>query len=308
MPPEVHAIVYVHTSSEGLPWWQWVPLTFLGVWLGFKLVQGIVWLFGAPERRRFDRRVRAVRAAAPPPPYDEATVVAAAKRLWLATWPAWEAGDLRPLEPVADPGLLEDWNATLAGHRAHNRRFRAAVKRGPRVDHVGVVVRPEDDRDYVCVRIRGRLKTEFESPDGKRTRAWDPRYDYYWTLTRRDGDWIAFSVRDAEYGRRNILTEEISTPQMAAGRLAQALEDELRRRGAWEDAAPAEHVSGAFGAPDLSFTQWLERVLVPRLRAVAAGTLTLPGSSHVGTMAIRELGDDDPLVATLLAVDRLARA
>jgi uncharacterized protein YqcC (DUF446 family) len=67
-------------------------------------------------------------------------------------------------------------------------------------------------------------------------------------------------------------------------------------------------VRGAFGAPDLTFTQWLEHVLCPRLIAVAAGTEAPPAASNLSAKAVREFDgfdEADPIIETLLELDHL---
>jgi uncharacterized protein YqcC (DUF446 family) len=77
------------------------------------------------------------------------------------------------------------------------------------------------------------------------------------------------------------------------GILAAAIAAELRRLGWWPegvpDDAPAVEVMGAFGQPDMAFTEWLALVLVPRLREVASGQTEPPGASMVAAQAVREL-------------------
>jgi uncharacterized protein YqcC (DUF446 family) len=75
------------------------------------------------------------------------------------------------------------------------------------------------------------------------------------------------------------------------GRLADEIEAEMRRLGLWSaDPPPEDRVleGGAFGRDTVGFEQWIQVVLVARLRAVAAGELDPPTSSMVGTAAIRE--------------------
>lgn len=95
------------------------------------------------------------------------------------------------------------------------------------------------------------------------------------------------------------------------GAIADSLEAELRRLGCWGSPAPAGPVTGAFGQPDLAFTQWLEHVLVPRLREIAAGEAKPPGSSMVAAQAVREFDgwpEADGLIAVLQRLDDLVEA
>ena len=77
----------------------------------------------------------------------------------------------------------------------------------------------------------------------------------------------------------------------ALGRIADEIEAEMRRLRLWSDDPPSEERAlegGAFGQGTIAFEQWIQAVLVPRLRAVAAGEIDPPSSSMVGTQAIRE--------------------
>jgi uncharacterized protein YqcC (DUF446 family) len=102
----------------------------------------------------------------------------------------------------------------------------------------------------------------------------------------------------------------VSTEQY--GVLAAAIAAELHRLGWWPegvpDDAPAVEVFGAFGQPDMAFTDWLALVLVPRLRDVAGGQADAPTASMVATQAIRELDGEheaSDLISLLVDLDAL---
>jgi uncharacterized protein YqcC (DUF446 family) len=98
---------------------------------------------------------------------------------------------------------------------------------------------------------------------------------------------------------------------MSAGQLADRLEAELRRLGAWLDQPPTEDevlAGGAFGMASVAFETWIQVVLVERLRQVERGEMELPGSSSLAAHAVRELygaTDRDELIDLLRAVDDL---
>lgn len=100
-------------------------------------------------------------------------------------------------------------------------------------------------------------------------------------------------------------------PDPRYGRIAERIEAELRRSGAWTDAPPSEEdvvAEGAFGGGTVPFEQWVQVVLLRRLRQVAAGEIGAPRGSQVGVYAWRELGHDphrERLVELLQEVDRL---
>lgn len=98
-----------------------------------------------------------------------------------------------------------------------------------------------------------------------------------------------------------------------AADLADAIEAELKRLNQWMPEPPSEDevlAGGAFGMGSVPFVTWLQVVLVTRLRQVAAGTMELPSSSSIGTMAVREFDgapqDTDRLMHLIHEVDRLA--
>ena len=101
-------------------------------------------------------------------------------------------------------------------------------------------------------------------------------------------------------------------PDPRYGQLADAIEAELRASGAWNPSpAPFERIvsGGAFGAGAVPFEEWVQVVLLARLRAVAAGELGAPRRSEVGVYAHRAL-DGVPgrerLLDLMRAVDDLA--
>src|SRR3954454_226579 len=92
-------------------------------------------------------------------------------------------------------------------------------------------------------------------------------------------------------------------------RVADHIEAELRALGAWTapDQEPPPPV-GAFGAPNLSFSQWVQFTLLPRVRAIADGAAEPPAESNAGARAVREYDgydEADPLVSALLDLDKL---
>jgi uncharacterized protein YqcC (DUF446 family) len=71
----------------------------------------------------------------------------------------------------------------------------------------------------------------------------------------------------------------------------EAIEAELRRLGWWSEQPPAEDAlrePGPFGMRSLSPEQWLQFVLIPRVREAAAGANSFPRASNVAAWAVRE--------------------
>lgn len=87
-------------------------------------------------------------------------------------------------------------------------------------------------------------------------------------------------------------------------RFADEIEAELRALNAWQSdplARATIDAGGAFGQQTMAYTQWLQFVLVPRLREIAAGGMPVPPSSAVGTQSVREF-DTWPVAQGLTSV------
>ena len=69
--------------------------------------------------------------------------------------------------------------------------------------------------------------------------------------------------------------------------LADSLEAEMKRIGIWSDKdLSAVSPDGAFGGNSLTFEEWLQATLLPRLRSVD-GAGHHPKASHLATAAVR---------------------
>jgi uncharacterized protein YqcC (DUF446 family) len=102
-----------------------------------------------------------------------------------------------------------------------------------------------------------------------------------------------------------------STPDRAAVKaVIEAVEAEMRRIGVWDATQPADEQlaeAGAFGAPTMSFTQWLRWVFVPRVHELLESGAALPDHSAVATHATREWGFSPLPVDTAPLEDALRR-
>jgi len=96
-----------------------------------------------------------------------------------------------------------------------------------------------------------------------------------------------------------------------ASDLADQIEAELRNLGLWASHVPLSgRLASAFGADQLSFEEWLQAVLLPRLRD-AGNSEGLPKSSSLAVAGVRNF-DGIPNVERLLdllaKVDALAES
>jgi len=95
-----------------------------------------------------------------------------------------------------------------------------------------------------------------------------------------------------------------------AGEYADKIEQELRRLEVWQAEPPppeAFQSTRAFYGDTMSFYQWLQFVLIPRVRNVIATRGHFPPSSQVGAYAVRELDGCDEaseLITLLSSFDR----
>jgi uncharacterized protein YqcC (DUF446 family) len=95
-----------------------------------------------------------------------------------------------------------------------------------------------------------------------------------------------------------------------ASEYADKIERELRRLNVWQTDPPQEAAfqsKRAFFGDTMSFYQWLQFVLIPRVRNVVAARGQFPPKSQIGAYAVRELDGCDEaneLVTLLSAFDK----
>ena len=93
--------------------------------------------------------------------------------------------------------------------------------------------------------------------------------------------------------------------------LLQRLETELKRRGWWTPQPPSPEALAStrpFHVDTLAFEEWLQWILLPRLRALMDQGAPLPGSSAMapmGEVAWRHCRDEaGPVIELLAQIDR----
>ena len=106
--------------------------------------------------------------------------------------------------------------------------------------------------------------------------------------------------------------DEFDVYRLLASKAA-AIENELRRLKRWQDLPlPPEKFEdmGAFGSNTMTFEQWMQFVLLPRIEHIVRNKEELPTDSMLSTYALRQFdGDADAsnLIALLNDIDELAR-
>jgi uncharacterized protein YqcC (DUF446 family) len=99
-----------------------------------------------------------------------------------------------------------------------------------------------------------------------------------------------------------------------AGLKISEIESEMKRIGYWSpDPLPEEAYDfhEAFAIDTMAFTQWLQFILIPRVKQIIEQEDTFPTESMVGVQAVREFDGDDNashLVTMLSEFDDLFRA
>lgn len=89
------------------------------------------------------------------------------------------------------------------------------------------------------------------------------------------------------------------------GQLLRSLEAEMRRQDRWEARPPpseALHSVVPFAVDTLSFDQWLQWILLPRLHELLVRQLPLPTNCAIEPMAEEVYGPDDPAGARIVAI------
>lgn len=93
-------------------------------------------------------------------------------------------------------------------------------------------------------------------------------------------------------------------PYQQAASYADRIEAELRRIGTWQEQPPppeAFESRVAFFGDTMAFHQWLQFVLLERIRSTVAEQGNFPQRSQVGVYATREL-DGDPDGGALISL------
>jgi uncharacterized protein YqcC (DUF446 family) len=80
-----------------------------------------------------------------------------------------------------------------------------------------------------------------------------------------------------------------------AAELAAQIEAEMKAIGCWSEQALPESAYDfrqAFAMDTMAFSQWLQFILIPRVRQIIAAQDEFPSQSMVGVQAVREFDGD----------------
>src|SRR5215216_2503389 len=225
-------------SGEGDPFVAVVVLGLFGVLVLFLVLRS--GLYHRKVRRR-DLRVRTASAeAAEDDAYfaaDELELHAAA--LFRAAQMAWDARDRAALAKLVGPDLLVEWNRRLDNFDRKHWHNRVEVVAEPEVRYVGITNREDDAEDRAVVRITAKLRAYVEDGNGRRIMRKGEKDDEitleeYWTLARRDGQWMVQSIEQRAEGDHQLDEPIVASPWSDE----QSLEDEAVTELAAADALP----------------------------------------------------------------------
>ena len=81
-----------------------------------------------------------------------------------------------------------------------------------------------------------------------------------------------------------------ANPREVAAKIAE-IEEEMKRLGLWQEGPLREEqyeFRQAFAADTMTFTQWLQFILIPRVKEIIEAGGEFPSKSEVGAKAFRE--------------------
>ena len=225
-------------SGEGDPV---VGIVVIGVFVLFVL---FLFIQGARYRRRVRERDRRVRTASAEAAEDDTYFAADelerhAAALFRAAQMSWDARDRAALAKLVGPDLLVEWNRRLDDFDRKHWHNRVEVLGEPEVRYVGITNREDDAEDRAVVRITGKLRAYVEDGNGRRIMRKGEKdeqitLEEYWTLARRDGQWMVLSIEQRAEGDHHLAEPIVASPWSDD----QRLEDEAVTELAVADALP----------------------------------------------------------------------
>jgi predicted lipid-binding transport protein (Tim44 family) len=181
-------------------------------------------------RRKVRERDERVRRASAEAAEDDAYFAAAelearARGLFVACQEAWDARDRGRLARLVGPDLLIEWERRLDDFERRGWHNRVSVTAPPKIEYVGLVNREDDEEDRAVVRITASLHAYVRDRSGRKVLRKEEKSESitlceYWTLARRDGEWIVVSIEQRAEGDHHLEAEIVASPWSDAQRLA----------------------------------------------------------------------------------------
>jgi predicted lipid-binding transport protein (Tim44 family) len=195
-------------------------------------------------RRRRAARVAQVRLAAAEAADDDAAfdadaIQARAADLHRAIVAAWTGRDRTALAGLLGPDLMVEWARRLDDFDRKGWHNVCEIKRGPDVEYVGLTNREQDAEDRAVVRVEALLRDVVIDRSGSVIKRNDSSAETtslseYWTLGKRDGQWVLLSIEQDAEGRHNLDAPLVASPWSDA-----RLTDQSVTELATADAVPA---------------------------------------------------------------------
>jgi predicted lipid-binding transport protein (Tim44 family) len=225
-------------SGEGDPIVAVVVFGLFGIFLLYLAVHTVRY------RRKLRQRDERVRTASAEAAEDDAYFAADelerhATALFRAAQTAWDARDREGLARLVGPDLLVEWNRRLDDFDRKGWHNRVEVLGDPAVLYVGITNRDDDTEDRAVVRVEAKLRAYVLDANGNKVMRTGEKDEFvalveYWTLGRRDGQWIVQSIEQRAEGDHHLDEEIVASPWSDD----QRLEDEALTELAAADALP----------------------------------------------------------------------
>jgi predicted lipid-binding transport protein (Tim44 family) len=225
-------------SGEGDPIVAVVVFGLFGIFLLYLVVHSIRY------RRKLRERDARVRTASAEAAEDDAYFASDelerhAVALFRAAQLAWDARDREGLARLVSPDLLVEWNRRLDDFDRKGWHNRVEVLGDPAVLYVGITNRDDDTEDRAVVRVEAKLRAYVLDSSGNKVMRSGEKDEFvtlveYWTMARRDGQWMVQSIEQRAEGDHHLDEEIVASPWSDD----QRLEDEALTELAVADALP----------------------------------------------------------------------
>jgi predicted lipid-binding transport protein (Tim44 family) len=283
-------------SGEGDPVVAVIVFGLFGLFLLYLFVHSVRY------RRKLRERDKRVRTASAEAAEDDAYFASGelerhAVSLFRAAQTAWDARDRPALERLVGPDLLVEWNRRLDDFDRKGWHNRVEVLGDPKVLYVGLTNREDDTEDRAVVRIDASLRAYVIDTNGNKIMRKGEKDELvtlveYWTLSRRDGQWMVQSIEQRAEGDHHLDEPIVASPWSDD----QRLEDEALTELAVADALPE-----GFTTADLAEVEFegdaRARALDLSVADARFGPDVLEAAARtaVGAWAEAVDGDDEPL-------------
>jgi predicted lipid-binding transport protein (Tim44 family) len=225
-------------SGGGDPVVAVIVFGLFGLFLLYLLIHSIRY------RRKLRERDARVRTASAEAAEDDAyfgsdELERHAVALFRAAQMAWDARDRAALARLVGPDLLVEWTRRLDDFDRKGWHNRVEVLGEPSVLYVGITNREDDYEDRAVVRIDAKLRAYVFDSSGKKIMRKGEKDELvtlveYWTLARRDGQWMVQSIEQRAEGDHQLDQPIVASPWSDR----QRLEDEALTELAVADALP----------------------------------------------------------------------